>query len=89
MRTCRTFDLAVRTGTWKDTQWKKLAVGQLLRVDDNELFPADLLCLKSNLTDGVCFIRTTNLDGETNLKVRRYHVNPESRMPSEPFTVEP
>lgn len=57
-------------GTWKDIPWRKVAVGQLLKVFDNELFPADLLCLKSQLMDGVCFIRTTNLDGETNLKVR-------------------
>ena len=47
-------------------------VGEIVRVGDEELFPADLLCLASALPDNVCFIRTTNLDGETNLKVRRY-----------------
>ena len=40
-------------------------------MEDNELFPADLLCLHSALPDRVCFIKTTNLDGESNLKIRR------------------
>lgn len=46
-------------------------MGQILRVNDDELFPADLLCLASALPDNVCFIKTTNLDGESNLKIRR------------------
>lgn len=48
-----------------------MAVGDAVEVRDDELFPADLLCLWSALPDKVCFIRTTNLDGETNLKIRK------------------
>ena len=51
--------------------WREVKVGQVLRVNDDELFPADLLCLASALPDNVCFIKTTNLDGESNLKIRR------------------
>ena len=40
-----------------------MRVGQVLRVQDDELFPADLLCLHSALPDKACFIKTTNLDG--------------------------
>lgn len=29
-----------------------------------------MLCLKTGLADNVAFIKTTNLDGETNLKLR-------------------
>jgi len=57
-------------GSFVDVPWRKVSVGQVLKVHDDELFPADLLCLHSSLPDGVCFIRTTNLDGETNLKIR-------------------
>jgi len=59
-------------GSFKDVTWRKVEVGQIVKVEDEELFPADLLCLASALPDDVCFIRTTNLDGETNLKVRRW-----------------
>ena len=55
----------------KDVEWRDLRVGDVVRVDDGELFPADLVCLHSALEDDVCFIKTTNLDGENNLKIRR------------------
>ena len=48
-----------------------MKVGQIVRVADDELFPADLVCLASALPDKVAFIKTTNLDGESNLKIRR------------------
>ena len=40
------------------------------QVRDGELLPADLLLLRAGLPGGVAFVRTTNLDGETNLKIR-------------------
>ena len=55
----------------KEVEWRDLRVGDVVRVDDGELFPADLVCLHSALEDDVCFIKTTNLDGENNLKIRR------------------
>lgn len=60
-----------RTGSVRDIKWRDVRVGHILRVDDDELFPADLLCLYSALPDHACFIKTTNLDGESNLKIRR------------------
>ncbi|KDD75059.1 hypothetical protein H632_c896p0, partial [Helicosporidium sp. ATCC 50920] len=58
-------------GSIADIQWTEVRVGDAIVVRDDELFPADLLCLHSALPDRVCFMRTTNLDGETNLKIRR------------------
>ena len=51
------------TGSVKDCKWKDVKVGQILEVRDNENFPADLLCLACARSDGVAYIRTTNLDG--------------------------
>ena len=58
-------------GTVEDIPWTDVKVGDAIVVRDDENFPADLLCLRSALPDNVCFIRTTNLDGETNLKIRK------------------
>jgi magnesium-transporting ATPase (P-type) len=58
-------------GSVTDVAWTDVAVGDAIVVRDDENFPADLLCLRSALPDNVCFIRTTNLDGETNLKIRK------------------
>lgn len=38
-------------GTTVDIQWRDVRVGQVLQVRDDELFPADLLCLYSALPD--------------------------------------
>ena len=58
-------------GSVQDIPWTDVRVGDAIVVRDDENFPADLLCLYSALADNVCFIRTTNLDGETNLKIRK------------------
>ncbi|KDQ51836.1 hypothetical protein JAAARDRAFT_198713 [Jaapia argillacea MUCL 33604] len=67
-------DLTKRTpGTarWERTLWKKLEVGDIVLLHENEQVPADLIVLSSSLPDGTCYLETKNLDGETNLKVRR------------------
>ncbi len=58
-------------GSIEDIKWRDVRVGHILKVEDEELFPADLLCLFSALEDQACFIKTTNLDGESNLKIRQ------------------
>ncbi|XP_040867598.1 phospholipid-transporting ATPase 3 isoform X2 [Glycine max] len=56
---------------WGSIPWKKLQVGDLVKVKQDAFFPADLLFLASTNADGVCYIETANLDGETNLKIRK------------------
>ncbi|KAK8716088.1 hypothetical protein V6N13_043407 [Hibiscus sabdariffa] len=40
------------------------------KVCKDEYFPADVLLLSSNYEDGVCYVETMNLDGETNLNAK-------------------
>ncbi|XVF84838.1 hypothetical protein PTKIN_Ptkin17bG0071800 [Pterospermum kingtungense] len=56
---------------WESIPWKKLQVGDIIRVKQDGSFPADILLLASTNADGVCYIETANLDGETNLKIRK------------------
>jgi phospholipid-transporting ATPase len=56
---------------WESMPWKKLQVGDIIKVKQDGFFPADLLFLASTNADGVCYIETANLDGETNLKIRK------------------
>lgn len=59
------------TAAWERTLWKKLEVGDIVLLRDNEQVPADVVVLASSDPDGMCYLETKNLDGETNLKPRR------------------
>lgn len=56
------------TGKFGDIQWKDVKVGDVLEVRNGELLPADLVFLSSSHAQGLAFVNTMNLDGETNLK---------------------
>ena len=47
-----------------------MKVGDVVRVHENEFFPADILVLGSSENQGVFYVETKNLDGETNLKLK-------------------
>ncbi|CAD7701700.1 unnamed protein product [Ostreobium quekettii] len=61
----------LKTGEVEARKWREVKVGDIVKVKDGELFPADLMCLSTGLADNLCYIRTTNLDGESNLKIRK------------------
>lgn len=50
-------------------------MGDIIRLRKDEIIPADMLLLSTSHPDGICFIETANLDGETNLKQRRVYVD--------------
>jgi phospholipid-translocating ATPase len=55
---------------WKMTAWEDLAVGDFVKILDNESIPADILVCATSEDENVAFVETKSLDGETNLKSR-------------------
>lgn len=58
------------TCEYQKTTWKKVVVGDFIKLQSDEIIPADLLLLNSSDANSICHIETANLDGETNLKQR-------------------
>ncbi|CAL5198513.1 unnamed protein product [Lathyrus oleraceus] len=58
-------------GVFDYSKWRDLRVGDIVKVEKDEYFPADLILLASNYDDSICYVDTMNLDGETNLKLKQ------------------
>jgi len=62
---------ASSSARWERTLWKKLEVGDIVLLRDNDQVPADIVVMSTSDADGMCYVETKNLDGETNLKPRK------------------
>lgn len=58
-------------GSFNDTSSAKLKVGDIIKVKKDERVPADLILLTTTEKSGAVFIRTDQLDGETDWKLRK------------------
>ncbi|RXM92006.1 Phospholipid-transporting ATPase IB [Acipenser ruthenus] len=48
-----------------------VAVGDIVKVTNGQHLPADMVIVSSSEPQAMCYIETSNLDGETNLKIRQ------------------
>lgn len=59
------------THKFETKTWEEVCVGDFVKCSNEEFFPSDLLLISSSEPNGMCYIETANLDGETNLKIRQ------------------
>ena len=57
-------------GSIEEIPWKDVMTGNLIMVEKDENVPADLVLLASVDEEGLAFIETAELDGETNLQIK-------------------
>ncbi|KAF8222638.1 calcium transporting ATPase [Tricholoma matsutake] len=54
-----------------EKKWKDIQVGDVVRLENDDFIPADMILISSSEPEGLCYIETSNLDGETNLKIKQ------------------
>ena len=52
-------------------EWKDIKIGDIIKINDNEFFPCDCLIISTSEQNGICYIETKSIDGETNLKFKK------------------
>lgn len=58
-------------GAFAESKWEDIKVGNVIKLKSGDAVPADMLILSTSEDDGICFVETSNIDGETNLKQKR------------------
>jgi len=56
---------------WEEVRWQEVRVGDIVKLDRDEWVPADIILLHSAGDNGIAFLETAALDGETSLKTRQ------------------
>ncbi|KAK0727852.1 hypothetical protein B0T26DRAFT_638783 [Lasiosphaeria miniovina] len=56
---------------WTQVEWQDVRVGDIIQLRRDDNLPADIILLHATGPNGVAYIETMALDGETNLKSKR------------------
>ena len=63
-------DKSLNTEQYADVNWLNIKVGDIIKVSNNDDFPADMIVLCTSENLGAAYIETSNIDGETSLKLK-------------------
>ncbi|KAK4230403.1 putative phospholipid-transporting ATPase DNF3 [Podospora fimiseda] len=62
---------ARKTAPWAPVKWEDLRVGDIIQLRRDDNVPADVILLSASGPNGIAYIETMALDGETNLKSKQ------------------
>lgn len=63
-------DISFSQGQTRSTPSSSIKVGDMVLLEKNQRVPADMVLLRTSEEEGTCFVRTDQLDGETDWKLK-------------------
>ena len=60
----------LKDGYFIEVNNETLRSGEIIYIGENKIIPSDMLILDSGLKEGTCYVETSSLDGEKNLKLK-------------------
>ncbi|KAG8377138.1 hypothetical protein BUALT_Bualt09G0137200 [Buddleja alternifolia] len=60
----------LQSDEFRPKRWKKIQAGEVIKISSDETIPCDMVLLGTSDPNGIAYIQTMNLDGESNLKTR-------------------
>ena len=69
-KNCNIVQCFSKNQRYQKCDWKHVRVGDIVHLSCNEIIPADILLLRSSEENGVAYMETSSLDGESSLKQR-------------------
>ena len=56
-------------------KWEDIKLGDIIKINKNEIIPCDMIILESSELNGICFVEPKNINGESNLYMKEINPN--------------
>ena len=71
-RLCLVYD--INENKFINKKWEEIKLGDIIKINKNEIIPCDMILLESSESNGICFVEPKNINGESNLYMKE--INP-------------
>ena len=58
-----------------DKKWEDIKLGDIIKINKNEIIPSDMILLESSELNGICYVEPKNINGESNLYMKEINPN--------------
>ena len=72
-RLCLVYD--IDKNKFINKKWEDIKLGDIIKINKNEIIPCDMILLESSELNGICFVEPKNINGESNLYMKEINPN--------------
>ena len=65
----------IKKNKFIESKWEDIKLGDIIKINKNEIIPCDMILLESSELNGVCYVEPKNINGESNLYMKEINPN--------------